>query len=143
MKTEAAKTSSVIKKELKNSFHSTKFSVKSDTFAGGDSVNISWTDGPTTDEVENIVKKYQYGNFDGMTDMYNYTNTREDIPQVKYVMTNRRMSEDICKKIIEDLKNYYEACKNITADNLSQYIPELQSNVQTLVYKKFTAMSLI
>ena len=59
----------------------------------GDSVSIRWEDGATGAEVRAISGKYQYGHFDGMTDMYEYSNRRDDIPQSKYVSDSRDMSE--------------------------------------------------
>jgi hypothetical protein len=93
MRTEAAKTAQAIRKELKVAFPNVKFSVTSDNFSGGNAVRVGWTDGPTTDMVEEITDKYQYGHFNGMEDMYEYSNTRDDIPQVKFLSTNRRASE--------------------------------------------------
>lgn len=92
MKTQAAGCSRAIKKELEAKFPSIKFSVKSKNFAGGNDVNIHWNLGPTVKEVEAITDKYQYGHFNGMDDIYEYSNTRKDIPQVKYVLAHR----DIC-----------------------------------------------
>ncbi len=85
MKTTAALAANAIKAELKASFPNVKFSVKSENYSGGDAVNIYWTDGPDNEAVNNIVRKYEYGTFDGMTDCYNYTNRRTDIPQTKFV----------------------------------------------------------
>lgn len=106
-----AATAAAIREELKKNFSGVKFSVTSESFAGGDSCHISWTDGPTRTEVEAITGKYQYGSFDGMTDCYNYTNSREDIPQVKYVSESRSISEEIEKIVIAGLmalKTYNE-----------------------------------
>jgi hypothetical protein len=83
----------MIRSDLKAKFPSMKFRVTSSSFAGGDSVDIRWTDGPTRKEVESVVKKYQYGDFDGMTDCYNYNNADESIPQSKYVQCQRDISE--------------------------------------------------
>lgn len=90
-----AKAARQIKKELKQAFPGVKFSVTSDSFAGGDAVRIKYEDGPTTDQVKEIAGKYQYGHFDGMTDMYEYSNNLDDIPQVKYVQWERRPSDDV------------------------------------------------
>jgi hypothetical protein len=90
--TTAAQTAKAIRTELKEKFPGTKFSVTSSNFAGGNSVDISWTDGPTRDTVEAVTKKYQYGNFNGMIDLYEYSNSREDIPQAKYVQAARHYS---------------------------------------------------
>lgn len=114
-KSTAANTAVAIRQELKNKFPGIKFSVTSDNFSMGNSVDIRWTDGPTSDEVDSITSKYQYGHFDGMTDMYESSNRRSDIPQAKYVQTSRDMSEDVkkCREQLAELMgentaDYYE-----------------------------------
>jgi len=79
-----------IKKELIENFPGIKFSVTS----SGSSVRVHWTDGPTRDQVEEFTSKYQMGHFDGMTEMYEYSNRRDDIPQTNYVMESRDMSPE-------------------------------------------------
>jgi len=37
------------------------------------------------EEIESFANKFQYGHFDGMTDCYEYSNTDENLPQVKFV----------------------------------------------------------
>lgn len=59
----------IIRKELKENFKGVKFSVKTDTYAGGSSLRISYIDGPTTEEVNKVVKKYEGATFDGMQDL--------------------------------------------------------------------------
>jgi hypothetical protein len=93
-KSSAANCAAAIREELKKEFPGIKFYVKSDNFAGGNSVDIRWADGPTTSEVENFTSKYQYGHFNGMEDIYENTNNRNDIPQAKYVSESREMSEE-------------------------------------------------
>ena len=61
-----------IKIELKELFPKTKFSIKSSSFAGGDSIDVRWADGPTNEEVNKVICKYQEGDFDSMSDCYNY-----------------------------------------------------------------------
>jgi hypothetical protein len=102
--TGAALCALAIREELKKEFPAVKFSVKSSNFAGGNSVHISWNEGPTSREVDVFTNKYQYGSFDGMTDMYNYSNTREDLPQSKYVSTRREISEEVNNVVFESLK---------------------------------------
>jgi len=135
MKTEAAKTAKAIKTELKNNYPLTKFIVRSKTFAGGDSVSIDWTDGPTDSEVNKLINKYQFGNFDSSTDMYNYDNCKDDIPQVKYVLTSRNMSESIGRKLVDEIKNYYVGCENISFDKQWEHIKNMGCDVRTLIYK--------
>lgn len=83
-----------IRTDLKRAFPGVKFSVKSESFAGGNAVDISWIDGPTDSQVSAITNQYQYGSFDGMIDMYENTNSRDDIPQAKYVQTSRGYSSE-------------------------------------------------
>ena len=89
-----AAAAKAIRNELKAAFPTVKFSVTSESFSMGNSVHISWVDGYTVDQVEAIVGKYQYGSFNGMEDLYEMTNIREDIPQTKYVQTRREFSEE-------------------------------------------------
>lgn len=98
-----AATAAAIRTELKALFPSVKFSVTSDSFSMGNSVNASWTDGPTTKEIDNIIGKYQYGHFNGMEDIYEYTNSRTVIPQAKYVRSERTISDAVLNSVKEQL----------------------------------------
>lgn len=103
----SANCAAAIREELKKEFPAVKFSVKSSNFAGGDSVHISWNDGPTTCQVENFTDKYQYGRFDGMNDMYENTNSRDDLPQSKYVSARREISDEVKTVVKEAVKNLF------------------------------------
>ena len=94
-RTDAAKASEEIRKVLKIAFPGIKFSVKSSTYSGGDSVRISWENGPTMKQVEQYTKDFQYGNFNSMEDIYENTNTNKNIPQVKYLFLDREMSKNL------------------------------------------------
>jgi len=98
-----AATAAAIKAELKAAFPNCKFSVTSDSYSQGDATRIHWTDGPTVNEVENISQKYQYGHFDGMTDSYESSNSRDDIPQVKFVSESRSISDSIEQEVSSQL----------------------------------------
>jgi hypothetical protein len=95
-----AAAAKAIRQELKAAFPTVKFKVTSKGYSMGDHVDIDWTDGPTTRSVEAIVDKYQKGHFDGMIDLYEYSNSRDDIPQSKYVMTSREYSNDATRAIV-------------------------------------------
>lgn len=99
-----AKTAQAIRQELKKAFPQTQFKVTSDSFAGGDSVDVRWTNGPSEAQIQRLIGKYQYGHFDGMQDLYENTNRRHDIPQVKYVQWSREISEDIMNEVFQRLK---------------------------------------
>ena len=119
-------TAKAIRKELKINFVETTFSVRSSSYSGGSSVHIEWTNGPTSEEVNKIVWKYQYGHFDGMTDCYDITNSRADIPQVKYVQVRREVSEDIKQAIFEECRKRYSGWEHLTS--LDHSCPQLMSN---------------
>jgi hypothetical protein len=59
----------LIRKQLKKNFAGTKFSVRIDRYAGGSSVDVNWTDGPTQDAVKQVVAGFKGGRFDGMIDL--------------------------------------------------------------------------
>lgn len=104
---EHAQAAKQIKATLTKAFPGIKFSVRSDSFAGGDSVDVHYTDGPTTDQVEKLIGQHQYGSFDGMIDLYEYTNVRDDIPQAKYVHSQRSMSQDAMRQTVDHLNRYW------------------------------------
>lgn len=105
--TQSAQAAKQIRTELKRDFPQIKFKVTSDNYSMGSSVSISWTDGPNDQKVREITDKYQYGHFDGMTDMYEYSNDREDIPQAKYVMASRSISDNVRKLAFDFIKKTF------------------------------------
>lgn len=99
--TGSAMCADAIRAELKLRLPLCKFSVKSSTFSGGDSVHISWEDGYTEDQVRAITDKYQAGHFNGMEDIYEYHEKNTEVtpdgkiierPTAKYVQTSRNYS---------------------------------------------------
>ena len=64
-----AETAKLIRKQLKAKFPTVKFGVRSSVYAGGASINVDWTDGPTADMVDAVVKPFAGGGFDSMIDM--------------------------------------------------------------------------
>jgi hypothetical protein len=89
-----------IRKELKVEFPKTKFKVRSSSFSMGNSIDVDWTNGPTNDSVDEIIKKYQYGNFNCMEDIYEYNKDFNDqYGESKYIHGNRRIDENIKKDV--------------------------------------------
>ena len=64
-----AETAKLVRKALKDAFPGVKFYVNSSTYAGGASIDVRWVDGPTTKEVDQVVKTFEGKSFDGMIDM--------------------------------------------------------------------------
>lgn len=112
-KSGSALCATAIREELKKEFQGFKFSVTCSNYSNGNSVDISWTDGPTTAQVEEFTNKYQYGHFNGMEDIYEHSNSREDIPQAKYVQTSRSRSNEadeiIKAKFVKEYGAEFEA----------------------------------
>jgi hypothetical protein len=64
-----AETAKLVRAALAKNFPGVKFSVRSNTYAGGASIDVQWTLGPTVKEVDNIAGQYESASFDGMIDM--------------------------------------------------------------------------
>lgn len=67
------KTTALLKKYLQEKF-GVKFTVRTEKYSGGSSMNVSYVGGPSKDKVESIVNRLQYGNFNSMEDIYEYKN---------------------------------------------------------------------
>lgn len=142
---EVAQCAKSIRTELKKRFPNFKFKVKSESFAGGTSVNILWFNGPTIKQVENITNKYQYGHFNGMTDSYECSNKREDIPQARFISTSRILSLEgkyymvalleRDKGIKIELETYYD-------ENIKRDMAKVK-NLWEPIYENKTAVDLI
>lgn len=65
----AKDTAKLVRAALKRHFPGVKFGVKSQTYSGGASINVDWTDGPTRRQVETVTSDYRGGRFDGSIDM--------------------------------------------------------------------------
>jgi len=114
-----------IRDELKKVFPLHKFSVRSESFAGGNSVHVSWTDGLTAPQIDEIIKKYQYGSFNGMEDMYEYSNSREDIAQAKYVSSSRTISDELREAVKSDLMTLRPDLDHYGNDNINDNLHRL------------------
>ncbi len=95
---------------LKAAWPKVKFSVTGSSFSGGNSIRVSWTDGPTSDEVDKIVDRFSPGWFDGMTDSYNYRTSpwSELFGSAKYISTSRDYSDALVAKAIAAIVKNYE-----------------------------------
>jgi len=91
-----------IRTELARAFPGVAFSVKSKRFSMGDSVDVRWTDGPTTKQVDAIINRYSAGSFDGMTDSYTYDHCAwtDAFGDAKYVHSTRSYSDNMVASIL-------------------------------------------
>lgn len=72
---DAADVAKLIRKALKANFPETKFSVRTDRYAGGASIDVRYTDGPALEDVKRVAHRYQGADFDGMRDLKTYETT--------------------------------------------------------------------
>ena len=81
-----------IRKLLKAAFPTTKFSVVVPHWG---TINVRWTDGPATKEVEAITDQFEEGHFDGSDDCYKYSTSpwNKTFGGAKYVFCNRDKGE--------------------------------------------------
>ncbi len=91
-----------IRRELARAFPGVKFRVTGKSYAGGSSIGISWSDGPTTKQVREITNNYQRCDFDGMQDLETYRDGDHSrvFGGASYVSENRDMS-DRTREILE------------------------------------------
>ena len=105
-----------------------KATASSSYFSMGNSVTVKVLSG--TDAALKTLKddaiKYEAGSFDGMNDIYNYDNVRDDIPQTKYLFIEDLRAEEIMKGFVgnkyddldfkingEKVRTYYDVVKKL------------------------------
>lgn len=112
--------------------------VTSESYSMGNNVNVAVTDidPKTFEELEKAYAKYQYGHFDGMTDMYEYSNSRDDIPQTKYLFVRNEISDEMKQRIWDFLRgkftgNFgempasYEEARNLRDGGFEAYVSDI------------------
>jgi hypothetical protein len=67
-----AETAKLVRAAMKQAFPGVRFSVRSDAYAGGASVHVRWTDGPTPAAVERVARRFEGASFDPMADLQSY-----------------------------------------------------------------------
>ena len=107
--TEVAK---LARKALKETFPGVKFSVRCSKYAGGSSMQIGWTDGPTDDQVKGVSGKFNGSYFDGMIDYKGSINHTLDGEVVSFggdfVFTDRDHSDALVERAINSAYLYLE-----------------------------------
>lgn len=120
-----AQTAKLVRAALKEAFPGVKFSVKSSTYAGGASINVSYTDGPSASQVEGIAKAFQGSYFDGMTDYKGSNYNSIDGQQVSFgadfVFVNRKFTAPTLTGIVVDVCNKYGFDNEILIDGGGEY----------------------
>lgn len=104
-------TAKLIRQALKENFSGIKFSVRSSSYAGGASIDVSWTDGPCVVSVDAVVKMFEGASFDGMTDSTTYHTGDLNGEKVHfgsdYVMTHRKYSRVFVEAIVAQFCKHF------------------------------------
>jgi hypothetical protein len=127
----AVGTAKRIRKILKAKFPGIKFSVRSHSYSGGSSVDVKWTDGPMTEEVEKLIKPLQSATFDGMIDLESHVAVPGvdengevvDIVGAKYIFATREKSPEYAAKLDSLMTEKYgpEGYKELKDDGGPRY----------------------
>lgn len=97
--------------------------VNSEGYSMGSSVRVYIQDQnpEVRAKVEMFAKQYQYGNFDGMQDLYEYSNVNKNLPQAKFVFVNNEISDAMRQEVWDFARGYYNAFEGAPADAKEAY----------------------
>jgi hypothetical protein len=106
-----AETAKLVRAALKEAFPGVKFSVKSSVYAGGASITVAYTDGPTYEQVKGVVGMFEGSYFDGMTDYKGSNYSSLDGEEVRFgadfIFVNRRFSVALLTNLVANACKYY------------------------------------
>lgn len=107
-------TAKLIRQSLKEAFPDVKFSVRSERYANGSSIHVAWGDGPGTEMVESIAKRFEGSYFDAHTDYPGNLYHRLDGAPVHFgpdhVFCHRQFTDAAVMRAIDAI---YEANRNL------------------------------
>lgn len=119
-----AETAKLVRQAVKEAFPGIKFSVKSKTYAGGASITVGWTDGPTGKQVDAVIEKFAGGYFDGMIDYKGSRYHKLDGEEVHFgadfIFSNRHYSDALIAKGIAAVVAAYGGAEPISVDEYKQ-----------------------
>ena len=96
-------TARLVRKALREAYPGIKFAVRCSRYSMGQSIDVSWTDGPTKAMVQPLLSKFGSKSFDGMDDSTHY-HTQEYAGDTvsfgaDYVTGDRLHSADFLRKV--------------------------------------------
>lgn len=93
----ATDTAKLVRKALKENFPGTKFSVRTTKYAGGASLDVNWTGGPTTPKVDAVVKSFEGSEPDASGDFCDPVIHEKDGQRIQYgarhILTMRMITQ--------------------------------------------------
>jgi len=97
-------TAKLVRFVLKDNFPNAKFSVVTDKYSGGSSINVRWEGGPPTKDVEAIAGKYHGSKVDMMQDMKVSTGAPYGND---YIFFKRDIPDDVRLRVAQELAAKY------------------------------------
>lgn len=99
----ATDTAKLIRKALKARFPGQKFSVQTDKYSGGATINVLWTDGPGEQAVKDVTADFEGGQLDSTGDFTVPVTQKKDGQRIRYgarhIWAERSVSEEAYKAI--------------------------------------------
>ena len=93
----ATDTAKLVRKALKEQFPGTKISVRTTKYAGGASLDVNWTGGPTTPKVDAVVKGFEGTTPDASGDFCDPVIHEKDGQRIQYgarhILTTRMITQ--------------------------------------------------
>lgn len=140
-----------IRIECARAFPGVAFSVRTKRFSGGNDIRVSWTDGPTTEQVKAISSRYESGSFDGMTDSYDYRKDHgwtDAFGESKYIFEERDYSDAAIAGAIRTVWARYEGnVREMAAPAVEDFrqgrlynvpLPHLNESVQCFINRELS-----
>jgi hypothetical protein len=116
-----AETAKLLRQALKESFPGVKFGVRSSTYSGGASIDISWTDGPTAEQIEKVSSRFEGSYFDGMIDykgsIYHTLDGKPVRFGANFIHTRREYSDSLLNLAILAVTEAYGGCERISVED--------------------------
>lgn len=139
-----ADTAKLVRKVLKDACPAIKFSVRSKSYSGGASMDISWTDGPTEADIKSLVGRFEGSSFDGMEDLKSYHTSELNGEQVHFgadsIGCNRRYSVAFLQRRAEGVaKDWGKPVPEIKDGNFGAHVKETHERI----HGHFTLVDLI
>jgi hypothetical protein len=113
-----ADTARLLRQALRRTFSGIKFSVRSETYAGGASIDVRWTDGPTAQAVKALADEFAGADFDATQDLKTYRapelvpDPEHGVREVHYgadfVFCDRTASEELASKIVDRVRPIHD-----------------------------------
>ena len=111
-------TAKLLRQALREALPGVKFGVRSSSYSGGASINVTWTDGPNTQQVEAVTNTFKGGYFDGMIDYKGSVYHKLDGEDVRFgadfIFTHRDYSDEAVARAIDRVTKRFGGCEAIT-----------------------------